>query len=158
MFCSFTSQQRLNFSKMEKFITLRGRREELPEGFASSPSLRSGSSQIGSETIPSRRKKIPRIWGIFFLQRGRRDLKVVLESQRVSAPLKAGRKRRSGGGFIHPPPHIKNKDAPCGAFLFLTRATGFEPVISSVTGKRLKPGWTTPACVFMPAAGIEPAT
>ncbi len=32
-----------------------------------------------------------------------------------------------------------------GVLDYKARAMGFEPTISSVTGRRLKPGWTTPA-------------
>ena len=54
-----------------------------------------------------------------------------------------------------------HKKTPHKGVLFYARAMGFEPTISSVTGRRLEPGWTTPAGLTfqqVPMAGIEPAT
>ena len=41
----------------------------------------------------------------------------------------------------------------------MARATGFEPAISSVTGKRFEPlSYARKLCALVAAAGFEPAT
>ncbi|KKW29498.1 MAG: hypothetical protein UY73_C0016G0007 [Parcubacteria group bacterium GW2011_GWA2_52_8] len=36
--------------------------------------------------------------------------------------------------------------------------TGFEPAIFSVTGRRVRPGYTTGPRLLVPGVGIEPTT